>query len=201
MRLIGSKTSPYVRKVRVILAERGIAHEFAPDNPWAAGTAVARVNPLVKVPVLELEGGECLYDSAVIAEYLDATSGGALVPRDARARARVKCLETLGDGIADAGILARLERQRDAARQDAAWIERQLAKVDAGIDALAHALGSRAHLGGERMDLADIACACALLWAEFRMPEIGWRARHANLARWAGALESRPSFASTRPEA
>lgn len=200
MRLIGSKASPFVRKVRVILAERGIAHDFAPENPWAADTPVARLNPLVKVPTLELDGGECLYDSAVIAEYLDATSGGGLVPQDARGRARVKCLEALGDGIADAGILARLERQRDASRQDAAWIERQLAKVDAGIDAVAHALGTRAYLGGEAMNLADIACGCALLWAEFRMPELAWRTRHASLGRWAGALETRPSFAATKPQ-
>jgi glutathione S-transferase len=200
MRLIGSKASPYVRKVRVILAERGIAHDFAPENPWAADTPVARVNPLVKVPTLELDGGECIYDSAVIADYLDALSGGALVPQEARARARVKCLEALGDGIADAGILARLERQRDAARQDAAWIERQISKVNAGIDAVARALGGREHLGGERLDLADIACGCALLWAEFRMPELGWRTRHENLARWAASLEARPSFAATAPQ-
>jgi len=200
MKLVGSLTSPYVRKIRVILAERAIAHHFLEESAWTAETTVPRYNPLNKVPALQLDDGTSLYDSPVIAEYLDAISGATLLPADPLARARVKCVEALGDGIADAGITAFLERKREASRQDAAWISRQMSKVDAGVAALAGAVGRGPYLGGDRMNLGDIACACALFWVEFRMPEVGWRESHPNLRAWAEALESRASFQATRPK-
>ena len=201
MKLVGSRTSPYVRKVRVILAERNLPYEFIEESAWTAETTVPRYNPLNKVPALVMDDGESIFDSRVITEYLDAISGGTLLPKDAAARAKVRRGEALGDGIADAGITAFLERKREAARQDPAWIARQLSKVQAGIDAVASHLGQGAHLGGAQMNMADIACACALFWAEFRMPELDWRGKHANLKAWAQRMEARPSFASTRPQA
>ena len=199
MKLVGSRTSPYVRKVRVLLAERQLAHDFLEESAWTATTTVPRYNPLNKVPALQLDDGECLYDSAVIAEYVDAISGGRFLPADPRARARVHCLEALGDGIADAGITAFLERKREVSRQDEAWIARQLGKVDAGIVAVGQALGDRPFLGGAEPDLADIACGCALFWVEYRMPQIRWRETDPRMASWARRLESRPSFEATRP--
>ena len=201
MKLIGSKTSPYVRKVRVILAERDIAHQFVEESAWTAATTVPRYNPLNKVPALQLDDGECFYDSRVIAEYLDSISGGKLIPAAGIERARVRRDEALGDGIADAGITAFLERKREASRQDAAWIARQMDKVNAAIAAVATRLGRDAYLGGAQLNLADIACACALFWAEFRMPELGWRETYPNLKAWAERMEMRPSFAATRPQA
>ena len=201
MILVGSRTSPYVRKVRVILAERQIAHRFLEESAWTADTTVPRYNPLNKVPALVLDDGESIYDSAVIAEYLDGISGGHFIPADARARAHVRCMEALGDGIADAGITAFLERKREPSRQDDKWIARQLDKVDAGITAAATALADRPYLGGERFNLGDIACACALFWVEFRMPELRWREMHPRLGAWAERLESRASFEATRPPA
>ncbi len=195
MKLIGSKASPYVRKVRVILAEKALAFEFVEENVWSPDSKVPALNPLNKVPALVLDDGEAIYDSAVIAEYLDALPGPGFIPADARARAVVRREEALGDGIADAGILMRLERQRDAARQDPAWIARQQAKVQAGIAAVARAVASRKP---GSMTLGDIACACALLWVDFRMPEIGWRKDPA-LKAWIEAIEKRPSFQSTKP--
>jgi glutathione S-transferase len=196
MKLIGSKTSPYTRKVRVILAEKNLACEFVEENVWAADTKMAQFNPLVKVPALLLDDGEPLYDSAVIAEYLDALPGGAkFIPSDARERAVVRRAEALGDGICDAGILLRLERQREAARQDPGWIARQQSKVEAGI-----AAASRAVATGKAgtITLGDITLACALLWVDFRMPDMGWR-KDAALKAWIERLETRPSFATTKP--
>ena len=197
MKLVGSKTSPYVRKIRVLLAERAIAHDFLEESAWTADTTVPRYNPLNKVPALQLDDGSSLYDSAVIAEYLDAVGGHAFLPQEPLARARVKCLEALGDGLADAGIAAFLERKRDASRQDAASIARQMDKVHAAVASVGNALGRGPYLGGDRMNLGDLACGCALFWVEFRMPEVGWR--HGHLKAWAEALESRASFAATRP--
>jgi glutathione S-transferase len=199
MKLVGSRTSPYVRKVRVILAERAIPCDFVEESAWSATTTVPRYNPLNKVPALALDDGEPLFDSVVISEYLDAISGNTLIPGDAVQRARVRRGEALGDGVADAGITAFLERKREPSRQDAAWIARQMDKVDAGIGAIARELGGRPFLGGEHMNLADIACGCALFWTEFRMPELGWRDARPNLRAWAERLEMRPSFEATRP--
>jgi len=199
MKLVGTKTSPYVRKARVILAERRLPFEFIEESAWTADTKVPRYNPLIKVPALVLDDGESIYDSRVICEYLDAVSGGGLIPSDPAARARVRRDEALGDGIADAGITAFLERKREAARQDPTWIARQLDKVNAGIVAVAKGMGSKQYLGGAQLNVGDIACACALFWAEFRMPELRWRDAHPNLRDWAERMESRPSFQSTRP--
>lgn len=200
MKLVGSKTSPFVRKVRVILAERNLPFEFIEESAWTRDTTVPRYNPLNKVPALVTDSGESIFDSAVIAEYLDGVSGGHFIPSAAQDRARVRRDEALGDGIAEAGITAFLERKRDPSRQDAGWIARQMDKVNAGIAAVGSGLGEEPYLGGDRMQLGDIACACALLWAEFRMPELRWREANPALAAWIGRMESRPSFAATRPD-
>lgn len=199
MKLVASKTSPYARKIRVLLAEKQLAFELVEESAWNAGTTVPRYNPLNKVPVLVTDDGTCLYDSVVIAEYLDPLGAPSFIPSHGIERACVRRDEALGDGIADAGIAIFLERKRDAARQDPSWIDRQRSKVDAGIEALARELGGKAYLRGDTLSLGDVACACALLWLEFRMPEIAWRSRHAELSRWIERLEARPSFASTRP--
>lgn len=199
MQLVGSKTSPYVRKIRVLLAENGMPYEFVEESAWTATTTVPRYNPLNKVPALVTDAGRSLYDSAVISEYIDAIAGGKHIPAGILERATVRCHEALGDGIADAGVALFLERKREPARQDPTWIERQRSKVDAGIAALAAALGDKPFLGGAEPDLGDVACACALFWVEFRLPEVAWRRDHPALDGWAKRLEARPSFAATRP--
>ena len=201
MKLLASKTSPYARKVRVLLAEKQLAFEFVEESAWNAGTTVPRYNPLNKVPVLVTEDGTCLFDSSVIAEYLDPLGAPSFIPPAGIERALVRRDEALGNGIADAGIAIFLEKKREASRQDPAWIARQRDKVEAGIEALARELGGKAYLRGDTITLGDVACACALLWLEFRLPEIAWRPRHAELERWIARLEARPSFAKTRPAA
>jgi glutathione S-transferase len=200
MKLVGSLTSPYVRKVRVLLAEKQLAHEFLEESAWNAETTVPRYNPLNKVPALVLDDGHSIYDSAVITEYLDALPGRRFLPAGGAERAVARSHEALGDGIADAGVTIFLERKREAARQDAAWIVRQASKVNAGIIALAGELATKPYLGGTEMALADIACACALFWIDFRLKaDFEWRAQSPALAAWAARLESRPSFAATVP--
>jgi glutathione S-transferase len=198
MKLLGSRTSPFVRKIRVLLAEKQIACEFVEENVWAAGSGDAKFNPLNKVPALVLDEGECLYDSQVIAEYVDALPGVNFIPAAAQERVRVRRDEALGDGIAEAGVTIFLERKREAARQDPAWIARQADKVNAGIAALAKSVAAKSDTGARRMTLGDIACGCALFWLEFRLPEFRWRDDPV-LRAWAENLESRASFAATRP--
>lgn len=201
MKLLASKTSPYARKVCVLLAEKQIPFEFVEESAWNADSTVPRHNPLNKVPVLLLDDGTPLYDSTVISEYLEPLGAPAFIPQSGLERALVRRDEALGNGITDAGLAIFLERKRAANLQDPAWIARQRSKIDAGIAALERELGGKAYLRGDTITLGDIACACALLWMEFRMPEIAWRREHAALSRWIERLESRASFRETRPPA
>jgi len=200
MKLIASKTSPYARKVRVVMAEKRIDCEFVEESAWNANTTVPQFNPLNKVPVLVLDDGTPLYDSRVIVEYLDGvTPVSRLFPEGGRERALVKRWEALGDGIMDAGIAVFLERKRAEDRQDAEWIARQLSKIDAGIATAARDLGERDYCHGLALTVADISLASALFWLEFRLPHVKWREQHPHLAAWAEKLEARPSFAESRP--
>lgn len=200
MKLLASLTSPYARKIRVVLMEKRIEVDLVEENVWAPDTKVGLHNPLTKVPVLVLDDGTSLYDSRVIAEFLDGiTPVSRLIPEGGRDRAMVKRLEALGDGITDAGIAIFLERKRDQALQGHDWITRQMGKVESGIAAVARELGDRKFCQGENMTLGDISVACGLLWLEFRMPEIKWRETYPNLRAWVERLEARTSFAETKP--
>ena len=200
MKLIASYTSPYARKVRIVMAEKRIECDFVEENVWAADTRVGEFNPIVKIPVLLLDDGLPLFDSRVIVEYLDGiTPVSRLLPEGNRDRMIVKRWEALGDGITDAGIAVFLERKRPEAQRSPEWIARQLGKVDAGIAAAARELGERDFCHGLSLTLADISLACGLLWLEFRLPEVAWRANHPQLRAWIEKLEERPSFAETKP--
>ena len=203
MKLIGSTTSPYVRKVRVVMAEKKLDYRFQEDNVWSEDTAIHGANPLGKVPCLVMEGGEAVFDSRVIVEYLDTLSPvGRLIPTTGRERAEVKTWEALADGVLDAGVLARLEATW-AGRQDGersqAWIERQLGKVRAGLQAMSQGLGDKPYCSGIHLSLSDIAVGCALGWLEFRFPQVAWRADHHNLGRLMDKLMQRQSFIDTQP--
>lgn len=203
MKLIGSITSPYVRKVRVVLAEKKLDYQFVEENVWADDTAINASNPLGKVPCLIMEGGEAVFDSRVIVEYLDTLSPvGKLIPTLGRERAEVKTWESLADGMLDAAILARLEATW-AGRQDGercqAWIDRQLAKVRTSLQSMSQGLGEKPYCSGIHPSLADIAVGSALGWLEFRFPDIAWRMDHPNLARLMDKLMQRQSFIDTQP--
>ena len=203
MKLIGSTTSPYVRKVRIVMAEKKLDYQFLLDNVWSADTRIAASNPLGKVPCLVMEGGEAVFDSRVIVEYLDTLSPvGKLIPSTGRERAEVKTWEALADGLLDAAILVRLENTfegRKPSERSQAWIDRQMDKVHASLKAMAQGLGDKPFCSGIHLSLSNIAVGCALGWLEFRFPEIGWRAEYPNLAKLMDKLAQRASFADTKP--
>jgi glutathione S-transferase len=201
MKLIGSNTSPYVRKVRVVMAEKKLDYSFELDNVWSAETQVHRSNPLGKVPCLVMEDGSALFDSRVIAEYLDTlTPVCKLLPPNGRDRADVKVWEALADGVLDAAILVRLEKTlRPPEQQSPQWIARQLGKVHAGLAVMSDKLGEQAFCMGKSYTLADVAVGCALGWLSFRFPEIGWRGDYPNLAKLLDKLGERASFKDTAP--
>jgi glutathione S-transferase len=203
MKLIGSNASPYVRKVRVVMAEKRLDYQFAQEDVWAPDTTIASSNPLGKVPCLVMEAGEAMFDSRVIVEYLDTLSPvGKLIPQQGRERAEVKTWEALADGVMDAGVLCRLEASwagRADGERSQAWMDRQRAKMAGGIAAMAKGLGDKPFCSGIHLSLSDIAVGCALGWIEFRFPDIDWRAQYSNLAKLQDKLMLRPSFADTKP--
>jgi len=201
MKLIGSVASPYVRKVRIVMAEKKIDHELVVENVWSPDTTISMSNPLGKVPCLIMEDGGAMFDSRVIVEYLDTlTPVGKLIPTQGRERASVKCWEALADGVLDAGILIRLERtQRAAEQQSEQWVARQLGKVNAGLTAMSTGFTDTTYCAGNQFTLADVAVGCALGWLSFRFPEITWRDDYPNLAKLFDKLSERASFKDTAP--
>jgi glutathione S-transferase len=203
MKLIGAITSPYVRKVRVVMAEKKLDYQFVLEDVWAAQTTIHESNPLGKVPCLVMEGGEAVFDSRVIVEYLDTLSPvGKLIPMQGRERAEVKTWEALADGLLDAALLARLEATwggRTAEQRSPAWIERQMAKIDASLKAMGQGLGEKPFCSGIHLSLSDISVGCALGYLDFRFPQIDWRTPHPNLTRLYDKLIQRPSFQDSKP--
>lgn len=203
MKLIGSLTSPFVRKVRVVLAEKKLDYKFAIEDVWSADTRIAEANPLGKVPCLIMEGGEAIFDSRVIVEYVDTLSPvGKLIPLTGRERVEVRTWEALADGLLDAAVLARMEATwsgRTEAQRCQAWIDRQTTKIDDSLKAMSQGLGDRPWCAGIHYSLADIAVGCALGYLDFRFPDIDWRDDYPNLSRLFDKLAQRPSFIDTAP--
>ena len=201
MKLIGSLTSPYVRKVRVVLAEKKIECEFLIDSPWSPDSGVPNYNPLGKVPVLVLDDSTTLFDSAVIVEYIDSVApNNKLMPESNRGRAEAKRWGAVGDGICDAAALIHLERKRPEAQQSPEWIGRQQDKITRSLAYLSEQLGENAWCMGIHYSLADVAVGCALGYLDFRFPEITWKNTYPNLAHLYEKLLRRAPFSETAPK-
>lgn len=200
MKLLGSLTSPYTRKVRVVLAEKKIDCDFQVVVAADPAGPVFAFNPLARVPVLILDDNTALFDSPVIVEYLDnAAPNNKLIPQPNRERIEVKQKESLADGLMDAAVAVRLEVTRSKKEQSAAWIERNLAVVHRCLARIAADLGDNAWSTGTHFGLVDIATGCALGYLDLRFPEINWRDEYPNLAKLHEKLMQRPSFAETVP--
>jgi glutathione S-transferase len=204
MKLIGSLTSPYVRKVRIVLAEKKLDYNFVLEDVWGSDAILAS-NPLGKVPVLVMEGAEAVFDSRVIVEYVDTLSPvGKLIPASGRERVEVRTWEALADGILDACVAARMEAvwtHRTDAQRCQPWIDRQQVRIAAALKSISQGLGEKAYCVGTHFSLADIAVGCALGYLDFRFPENAWRQDFPNIGRLADKLAARQSFIDTAPPA
>ena len=204
MKLIGSLTSPYVRKVRVVMAEKKLECELVLEDVWG-NDAILKSNPLGKVPCLVLDGGEAIFDSRVIVEYLDTLSPvGKLLPPSGRERTEVRTWEALADGLLDASILARLEASwdgRTAEQRSQAWMDRQMRTVHHALKSMSQGLGDKPFCAGNFLSLADVAVGCALGYLDFRFLAIDWRGSYPNLQKLCDKLATRPSFIDSAPPA
>ena len=202
MKLLSSPTSPYVRKVRIVMIEKKLDYQSENANVWDADTRIQEHNPLGKVPCLVTDDGSALFDSRVIVEYLDTLSPvGSLIPKGGRERAAVKCWEALADGTLDACVTIVKELQRPVGQQSPEWIERQYGKIDAALSAMETGLGDQNFCMGISYTLADISVGSVLGYMDLRFAHIDWRSTHPNLARLDKKLVVRQSFIDTAPPA
>jgi glutathione S-transferase len=200
MKLLLTLTSPFARKVRIVMAEKKIEYEPVVDSPWEATTHVPEFNPLGMVPTLVLDDGNTLFDSRVIVEYLDMVSPvRRLIPESGRQRIQVKRWEALADGISDAAVIAYMENRRPEAQRSQEWITRHLGKMTLGLKSLSEDLGEKKWCTGDAYTLADIAVGCTLGYLDLRYPELDWRAAHPNLAKLDERLLQRAPHQDTQP--
>lgn len=202
MKLYYSPTSPYVRKVMMVLHETGQLDDVELVNvlgtPLKPAEELLSRNPLTKVPSLERDDGPTLFDSRVICAFLDDRGKGGLYPQG-DSRWEVLTLEGLADGILDAALLMTYEaRLRPEEIRWSEWVDGQWSKIERAC-AAANA-GWMAHLSGP-LHIGQIALACALGYVDFRHGSRGWRNGNDALAAWYAGFESRESFAATVPPA
>ena len=202
LKVVSATPSPFARKVRVALIEKGVPFELVTDVPWNNDTVVRDFNPLEKLPILITERDGIVCDSTLIIDYLEATyPEPALLPRDPKQRLAAKSIEVLQNGICDAVVLTFFERARPKEAQSAQWLARQRRKIERGTAALASQLGSKDYFVGDAFTLADIAAVCALGYLNLRLADFEWRPLHPGLAGWFDRMSEREAFRKTVPTA
>ena len=201
MQLLSSPTSPYARKVRITILEKGLSEAVAilpgmPLGTEADAAPVRAANPLGKIPALLLADGTSLYDSPVICEYLDTVGTGArLLPADGPARWSALRRQALGDGVADAAFATVMEFRRPEVERSVEWQDRWLGGILRAADAVEADLAT----AGIGFDLGAIGLVAAFSYVSFRLPNIDWKAGHPLLTAWMATMDTRPSVAATAP--
>lgn len=201
LKLISATPSPYARKVRIALAEKGLPFELVTEVPWDASTSTPRFNPLEKLPILLLEDGSSVYESSYILQYLELKyPQPALLPADTEGVLAARKLEVLCDGVCDALVLTFFERMRgDTA--SAEWLARQRRKIDGGLAEIARLVGDRQWAVGDQFTLGDIAAGVVVGYVSVRFPDVEWRSQYPGLSALSDRLEQRSSFRNSVPYA
>lgn len=198
MQLFYSPTSPYARKCRVVARERGLMAEIeeVACNPMENPPELQRSNPLGKVPALILDDGTAMFDSPVIAEYLDGLGNApALIPAAGAPRFKVLVAAALGQGVTDAAYNTTMEARRPEAQQSPEAVERWRAAMRRGLD---HMTDHLQGLPGD-LTLGHIACGVALGYLDLRHGYLDWRDGRADLAAWFEEFKARPAMRETDP--
>jgi glutathione S-transferase len=200
MQLIGSPTSPYVRKVRVYLEETGARCEFTVVDAWQPDARLLAMAPLGKVPVLVRDDGSALFDSLLVLEYLDHTlpEDRRLIPAAGEPRWDVLRWQALAHGLIDATVMRLLDIRRPEALRSREVQAREEVRIARSLDAIEKHVAGQEWLCLDRLTLADVVLGVALQYIDFRYPH-DWRSTRPTLAKWAAHMTSRPSFAKTLP--
>ena len=198
MKLRYSPTSPFVRKVMVTAHEAGLVDqiECIPTNPWDKASDLGTDNPVNKVPTLVTDGGEVLYDSTVICEYLDSLHNGQkLFPATGGARWQALRLNALGDGMCETGIRRLLESRFWADSQRPDWIERATGILTRCFSALE----DEASVLSGPVTIGQISLGCCFGWLDLRFSDLNWRDDNPAVADWYAGFSARPSMVATEP--
>jgi glutathione S-transferase len=196
-----SPRSPYVRKVMIAIHETGLQDRIQVVRTVAGGTTphweLMKVNPVGKIPTLELEDGTPVYDSPVIIEYLDTLhTGPKLFPAAWPERLTALRRHALGQGMLDNALPLLGEGFRPKEKQSEPHMELWRAKLRACVDALEHDAEA---LGSSAFSVGHIAIGVALGYLDFRFDALGWRDGHPNLASWHATFNARPAVAANMP--
>lgn len=198
MKLYGSPASPYARKARVLIKEKKLPCEFVVEDPWPADSRIPDMNPLGKVPVLEIAPGSYLFESALVVHYLDHVDGKSIEPKDAAGYWQSQWWQALGNGIIDAVVARLLETRRPQDKQMPEKMAREEARIRRALDVGEKAFRGGRFLVGNRFTLADLVLGVALQYTDFRYPH-DWRSQAPRLARWHAGITARRSFEQTLP--
>ena len=202
MKLIIATPSPNARKIRVIMREKKIKFEEIIDVPWNTNNLTHGLNPLGKIPILLREDHEPLFDSKVIAQYLDNFKPNPLFyPTNLEENTYAKLLETVADGICDSIVLIFLENSRKETLRSKTWIKRQEIKIVEGIKFLANNLQEKEYFVGNFFSIADISVFTCLEYLDLRFPKFRWRDKYQNLVSYWEIHQNRQSFLETKPVA
>jgi glutathione S-transferase len=200
MKLIIATPSPFARKIRVIMREKKIKFEEIIDVPWNADTLTLGLNPLGKIPILVREGQDPLFDSKVIAEYLDNFKPNPLFyPTNLEENTYAKLLETVADGICDSIVLIFLENSRKETLRSKTWVKRQEKKICEGVKYLANNLQEKKYFVGNFFSIADISVFTCLEYLDLRFPKFKWRDKYPNLVSYWEIHQNRQTFLETKP--
>ena len=198
MKLYGSPTSPYVRKARVLIGEKRLACDFVPEDPWPDDSKVPTRNPLGKVPALEIEPNNYLFESALIVHYLDHVDGKSLTPKDPAGYWQAQWWQALAQGILDAAVARVLETRRPKEKQMPEKMAREEARIHRATAAAETRFRGGAQLVGRSVSIADLMMGVALQYVDFRYAH-DWRSKAPRLADWHEGIVARKSFTETLP--
>jgi glutathione S-transferase len=199
-KLLSATPSPYARKVRIALFEKGLPFELVTEVPWDSTTSTPKYNPLEKLPVLILEDGSSIYESSFIMQYLELKYPDTpMLPSDVDGIIAARRLEVLCDGVCDAFVLTFFEKMRPQDQISREWVARQRRKIDGGLREMSRLIGDREFAVGDRFGLGDIAVGTVVGYLAVRFAELDWRAQYPNLAAFSARMEQRPSFAGSVP--
>jgi glutathione S-transferase len=201
MKLHWSPRSPYVRKVMIAAHEMGLQGQLDCVRTVVGGTTphldLMRVNPLGKIPTLELEDGTVVYDSFVVISYLDTLHAGPkLIPAGGPAWLTALRRHALGNGMLDVALAALAERFRPAERQSEPHLALWHLKLRTCVEALEQEADS---LARTTFDIGHLAIGVALAYLDFRFDSLKWREDHPKLAAWHATFDARPSVAANPP--
>ena len=198
MKLYGSLTSPYVRKARVLISEKKLAVDFVNEDPWPADSRISTRNPLGKVPALEIEPNNYLFESVLVVHYLDHVDGKTLTPKDPAGYWQAQWWQALGNGVIDAAVARVLESRRPEDKRMPENIEREESRIRRAVATAESRFAGSTFLVGNRFTLADLIFGVAVQYVDFRYPH-DWRSQAPKLAKWHLNVTQRKSFQETLP--